>query len=77
MQDGDRKIPMHFGIKGQGHNGTLSTFGSDTITGVVFNVQISYIDAGWCEEDAYTFWGQRSRLQRNFVNTSVLTRYLE
>ena len=88
MQDGERKIPIHFGVKGQGHNRTLSTlwfwqdnlsnfqhtafkfhtymqygerkihlhfgskvkvtmilcqhFGSDTITWVLFNIQLSY-----------------------------------
>ena len=34
-------------------------FGSDTITWVDLNVQISYINPGWREEDNYTFLGQK------------------
>ena len=61
MQDGEWKIPIHFGIKRSKVNVTMELcqhFGSDTITGVVFNVHPSYfihrcrmvsgnIDAGW------------------------------
>ena len=48
--------------------------GSDTITWVVFNVQLSYsyIDAGWREEGTYTVWGQMVKGQGHFWTLSTL-----
>ena len=47
-------------------------FGSYTITWVVFNIQISYTDAGWWEEDTYTFWGQEVKDQGHNWTLSTL-----
>ena len=67
MQDDGRKILIHVGVKrSRSQLNYCKHFGSDTITWVVFNVQISYIDPGWWEEDAYTFGIKRSRSQMNY-----------
>ena len=45
MQDGEREIPIYFGVKSTKVKATTELcqdFGSDTITWVVFNVQLSY-----------------------------------
>ena len=57
-------------------------FGSDTITWVFFNVQLSYsIHRCRMVRGRYLYIlgskGQRSRSQLNFVNTFFLTRYFE
>ena len=76
-------------VKDQGHNGTLWTlwfwhnnFGSDTITWVVFNVQLPYfIHRYRMARGRYLYIlgskGQCSRSQQNFVNTLVLTQILQ
>ena len=58
MQDCERKIPIYFWVKRSKVKVTTELcqhFCSDTITGVVFNVQLSYFihKSGWREKDTF------------------------
>ena len=68
MQDGKRKIPVHFGVKRSKAKVTTATlwFWHDNLTSfqnTAFILSISYVDAGWREEDTYTFWLKRSKVK--------------
>ena len=56
------KILIYFGIKRSKIKVTRELcqhFGPDTISLVVFNLQISYIVEVWLEEDTYLFWDHK------------------
>ena len=66
MQDGETNlIPIHFGVK-RSKVVTMELcqhFGSDMITWVVFNLQLSYLVLTlWLEEDTYAFWGLKVKV---------------
>ena len=83
MQDGERKISIHFGIKRSKVKVTTEHclhFGSDTITSVVFNEQLSYfVHRCRMVRGRYLFilWFKGQGQKLNFVNTLVLTRKLK
>ena len=69
-------------VEGQGHNWTLSTiwFWHDNLSifqCTAFIFHISYIDAGWWEEDTYIFWGQKvkvtTELCQHFGSDKILS----
>ena len=79
MQDGMEDTYTFFSqkVKGEGHDWTLSTlwFWHDHVTSyqsTAFILSISYIDAGWREEDTYTFSGQTGKGQGHNWTLSTL-----
>ena len=73
MQDSERKIAIHFLVKGSRSQTELGQhFGFDTLIWVVFNLELSYlyIDAEWWEEDSLqnTFSSCRENLENASAN---------
>ena len=74
MQDDERKIPIHSGVKRsmiKVKTELCQHFGSDTITRVVFIIQLSYIDAGWREKKIPIHFGVKTELYQHFGSDTI------